>query len=61
MNNSTDSNLQAKYDDLREQYIKVLTDNQYLRHQVKQLTELACALSDENAPTPSFLKEAFKE
>ena len=61
MNNSTDSKLQAKYDDLRQRYIKVLTDNQYLRYQVKQLTELACALSDEDAPTPSFLREAFDE
>ena len=61
MNNSTDSNLQAKYDDLREQYIKVLTDNQYLRHQVKNLIELVCALSDDDEPTPSFLKQAFKE
>ncbi|MDJ0649607.1 MAG: hypothetical protein QNJ60_12960 [Xenococcaceae cyanobacterium MO_188.B19] len=59
MNNSNDSKLQAKYDDLRERYIKVLTDNHYLRHQVKQLTELACALSDDHAPVPSFLKEAF--
>ncbi len=61
MNNSNDSKLQAEYDDLRKRYIKVLTDNQYLRYQVKQLTDLACALSDEDAPTPSFLKEAFKE
>ena len=61
MNNSNDSKLQAEYDDLRKRYIKVLTDNQYLRYQVKQLTDLACALSDEDAPTPSFLREAFKE
>ncbi len=46
MNNSNDSKLQAKYDDLRQRYIKVLTDNHHLRHQVKQLTELASALSD---------------
>ena len=59
MNNSNDSKLQAKYDELRQQYIKALTDNQYLRYQVKQLTELACALSDDDAPLPSFLKEAF--
>ncbi len=51
--------LQAEYDDLRKQHIKALTDNQYLRHQVKELIELACALSDEDAPVPSFLKEAF--
>ncbi len=61
MNNSNDSKLQAEYNDLRLQYIKVLTDNQYLRHQVQELIELACALSDEDAPTPSFLREAFKE
>ncbi|MDJ0648278.1 MAG: hypothetical protein QNJ60_06170 [Xenococcaceae cyanobacterium MO_188.B19] len=59
MNDSNDSKLQAKYDELREQYIKVLTDNHYLRYQVKELIELACALSDEDAPLPSFLKEAF--
>ncbi len=61
MNNSTDSKLQAEYNDLRKRYIKVLTDNQHLRYQLKQLTDLACALSDEDAPTPSFLKEAFDE
>ena len=51
--------LKAEYDDLRQQHIKVLTDNQSLRHQVKELIELACALSDDDAPVPSFLKEAF--
>ncbi|MDJ0650656.1 MAG: hypothetical protein QNJ60_18340 [Xenococcaceae cyanobacterium MO_188.B19] len=61
MNNSNDSKLQAEYDDLRKRYIKVLTDNQYLCHQVKELTELACALSDDDAPVPSFLREAFDE
>ncbi len=59
MNTYPDSKLQAKYDELRQQYIKVVTDNHYLRHQVKELIELACALSDDNAPLPSFLKEAF--
>ncbi len=61
MNNSTDLNLQAKYDELLEQYRKILIDNHHLRHQVKELIELACALSDETAPIPSFLKKAFDE
>ena len=59
MNNSTDSNLQAKYDELLEQYKKILIDNHHLRHQVKELIELAYALSDETAPLPSFLKDIF--
>lgn len=59
MNNSTDSNLQAKYDELLEQYRKILIDNHHLRHQVKELIELACALADENAPIPSFLRDVF--
>ena len=41
MNNSNDSKLQVEYNDLRKRYIKVLTDNQYLRYQVKELTELS--------------------
>ncbi len=61
MNNSNDSKLKAELDDLRKRYIQVLTDNEYLRYKVEQLTQLACALSDEDAPTPSFLREAFKE
>ena len=59
MNNSTDSNLQAKYDELLEQYKKILIDNHHLRHQVKELIELVCALSDETAPLPSFLRDVF--
>lgn len=51
--------LQAKYDDLQQQYRKLIVDNHCLRHQVKQLIELACALSDESHPLPSFLKKAF--
>ena len=62
MNTYPDSKLQAKYDELRQQYIKVVTDNHYLRHQVRELIELACALSDferSDYTLPSFLKEAF--
>ena len=59
MNNSTDSNLQDRYDILYLKYIRLTIDNHHLRHQVKELTELACALSDESYPLPSFLKKAF--
>ena len=55
------SRLQAEYDDLREEYAKVLKVNDSLRREVKELTELSCALSDEDYPLPSFLKEAFDE
>ena len=51
--------LKAEYDDLQQQYRKLLVDNHYLRHQVKDLIELADALSNDDAPIPSFLKEAF--
>ena len=46
MNNCNDSKLQAEYNDLKQRYIKVIIDNEYLRYQVKQLTDLVCALSD---------------
>ena len=51
--------LQAEYDDLQQQYRKLLVDNHHLRHQVQELIELACALSDETAPLPSFLRDVF--
>ena len=50
--------LQAEYDDLKEEYRKVLRVNDSLSHKVKDLIELASALSNENAPIPSFLKKA---
>ena len=51
--------LQTEYDDLQQQYRKLLVDNHHLRHQVQELIELACALSDETAPLPSFLRDVF--
>ncbi len=61
MNDSTDLTLQDKYEILQLKCFRLQTDNEYLHYQVKELTKLACALSDESHPLPSFLKKAFKD
>ena len=38
--------IKAEYDDLKEEYIKILRVNDSLRHKVKDLIELASALSN---------------
>ena len=51
--------LQTEYDDLLQEYKKLLIAYASLEKENQNLTELACALSDENAPIPSFLSEVF--
>ena len=51
--------LQAEYDDLLEQQKKLLITVAHLHQENQNLTEVILALSNENAPIPSFLRDVF--
>ncbi len=51
--------LQAEYDDLLEQQKKLLITVARLQQENQNLTEVILALSDENSPIPSFLRDVF--
>ncbi len=51
--------LQAEYDDLLQEYKKLLMTLARLQQENQDLIELASALSDDNAPIPSFLRGIF--